>query len=43
MKLAGHAARRGRGEMHPKFWLENLMGRDIGVDEKITLDCMLEN
>jgi len=29
------------GQMHVKFWLENLKGRDLGIDGSIILEYIL--
>jgi len=36
MRCAGHVARM-TWEMRAEFWSGNLMGRDIGVDERISI------
>jgi len=44
MRLAGHVARMGTGEVHVRFWWGNLKERDhlkdLGVDGRITLKWM---
>jgi hypothetical protein len=45
VRLVGHVAR--MGEMHTKFWSENLKGRDhmedLGVDGNTILELILKN
>jgi hypothetical protein len=46
MRLAGHIARMGEMRMHIRFWSETTKGKDyskdVGVDEKIILEWILE-
>ena len=44
MRLVGHVARIGRGEVHTGFWCVNLRDKghleDPGVDGRIILTCI---
>jgi hypothetical protein len=46
MRWAGNVARMVRREVHTKFWLENLKGRDtfadLGKDERVILKWILK-
>jgi hypothetical protein len=45
MRWAGACSRREKHDMHTKFWLENLKGRDdsddLAVDGRIILEMIL--